>query len=131
MGRAAPVAFWKVGAMMPLMTTRMITSIKPPTILSPGLARLPGIAIAPPPGGIIGGGAPGGTIGGGPPGGGGGGGVFLCLRYINGVSPQRPSPGGQTITPPTPGRAAANQGPSGQAARERLSAPTPGSPRPP
>jgi hypothetical protein len=37
------------------MTTRITTSIKPPTIRIPGLARLPGAAIALPPGGIMGG----------------------------------------------------------------------------
>src|SRR5205809_7508611 len=61
--------------MIPATIPRRMTSIRPPTILRPGLARFPGTAIAPPP--------PGGTIGGPPPEGrGGGGGLgFIPVTY--------------------------------------------------
>src|SRR5256885_8032183 len=90
-----------MAATMPLMTSRMITSIKPPTIRKPGLARFPGTAIAPPPGGIIGGGG-GGANGGRPPGGGGGGGGCPTLRIISRVLPPRDTPANQKFPTPTP-----------------------------
>jgi hypothetical protein len=67
MSPASPLSFWRSALMTPLTTNRMTTSINPPTMRMPGLARLPGTAIAPPPPDIMGG-IP-------PPGGGGGGGL--------------------------------------------------------
>jgi len=54
----------KAAATTTLTMARMTTSMRPPTILNPGLARLPAVAIPPP---IIGGAIPGPAM----PGGGG------------------------------------------------------------